>query len=268
MANTRYEERYCAFADILGFSDLVENLPGTTNEFAVVRDLLRSIHEVGNLGERTAKQVDLRAQSISDAVAVSTSNTPRGLSVLFQALTNLALRLLRQGYFTRGAICKGLLYHDDTMVFGKAFLRAYRFESQIARFPRILITRQVKGDAAKALGKDRPTFLRQAEDGPFYLHVLRRLEVTSDVIRTDSSLVPSVQMNLPYYADCAKQIQKRFDESVDNPSHFEKVQWFGRYWNATLGSRPPPGVPRITGPGLDPIVMTESPIDWSKVRGR
>jgi hypothetical protein len=32
----------------------------------------------------------------------------------------------------------------------------------------------------------------------------------------------------------ASTIQKKFDESVDNPRHFEKVQWFARYWNESV----------------------------------
>jgi hypothetical protein len=27
--------------------------------------------------------------------------------------------------------------------------------------------------------------------------------------------------------------KRRFDESRYNPSHFEKVQWFAKYWNET-----------------------------------
>jgi hypothetical protein len=31
-----------------------------------------------------------------------------------------------------------------------------------------------------------------------------------------------------------QQIQRRFDEATDEPQHFEKVQWFARYWNLVL----------------------------------
>jgi hypothetical protein len=32
-------------------------------------------------------------------------------------------------------------------------------------------------------------------------------------------------------------IQRRFNESVDNPRHFEKVKWFAECWNAVVSSR-------------------------------
>jgi len=39
-------------------------------------------------------------------------------------------------------------------------------------------------------------------------------------------------------------------EPSDNPRHFEKVQWFARYWNKHMKSSQ--ALPRITGPGLMP----------------
>src|SRR5581483_9714310 len=38
--------------------------------------------------------------------------------------------------------------------------------------------------------------------------------------------------------DCQKMIQKRFRQSIDEPRHFEKVQWFAKYWNSIV---PPAG---------------------------
>lgn len=95
-----------------------------------------------------------------------------------EALETLSLDLLCQGFFVRGAIVRGPLYHDDHMIFGSALVRAFQFESRIARFPRIIITREVREDILMyqghgkkpAPGMDR---LRESEDGPMYLHVLR-----------------------------------------------------------------------------------------------
>jgi len=55
---------------------------------------------------------------------------------------------------------------------------------------------------------------------------------------------------LSRFAKMAEQIQRRFDESVDNPRHFEKVQWFARYWNGSINIAHPDLV-LITGPGID-----------------
>jgi hypothetical protein len=51
------------------------------------------------------------------------------------------------------------------------------------------------------------------------------------------------------YNGMAEQIQMRFKESVDNPRHFEKVQWFAKYWNNTVANLDG-AVKRVTGPGV------------------
>jgi hypothetical protein len=41
---------------------------------------------------------------------------------------------------------RGLLYHDASMVFGEALVRAYELESTIARIPHVIIGKEVMGD--------------------------------------------------------------------------------------------------------------------------
>ena len=124
--DAKYEERYCAYLDILDFKTLVEGLRDGTVHFETIRDLLKKIHTPYDERYVGFGDTDFRVQSISDAVAISTRPSPQGLSVLCAALRDLSLALLHEGYFTRGAVCKGLLYHDDNMVFGEALIRAYR----------------------------------------------------------------------------------------------------------------------------------------------
>ena len=83
---------------------------------------------------------------ISDAVAISTLATGGGLVRLFQVIEALAVDLLKEGYFIRGALTKGTLYHDDTTAFGEALIRTYELENTVARYPRVMITRDVMAD--------------------------------------------------------------------------------------------------------------------------
>src|SRR5258705_6608072 len=120
-----YRERYCAFLDILGFKDLVEELKDGTLNFKFVQQMLSDVHNPPK-DPKAAKAADFRAQSISDAVAISTRITPEGLLEIINATENLTIDMLLRGYFVRGAIVKGLLYHDDKMVVGEALIRAYQ----------------------------------------------------------------------------------------------------------------------------------------------
>jgi hypothetical protein len=51
------------------------------------------------------------------------------------------------------------------------------------------------------------------------------------------------------YMTIRETIQQKFNESVDNPAHFEKLQWLAHYWNSTFGTDHP-DFKWITGLGL------------------
>jgi hypothetical protein len=165
---------------------------------------------------------------------------------------------LFEGFFIRGAIVKGKLYHDEKMVFGEALVEAYRLENNVVNYPRVMVVRDVVQDAKDLWNEGYKEQLRQAEDGPYYLHVLRALQ--NDIGR---ELLNNKDVNaehsdqLAYYVEIARQIQKRFNEAVDNPQHFKKVQWFARYWNDIVCEHPVQGLNRIKGAGLDP-----KPASW------
>jgi hypothetical protein len=82
-----------------------------------------------------------------------------------------------------------------------------------------MIPRKIAGRAMK-LSKEAGDFIKQGSDGPFYLHILAGMEHKVDAAQA-----------------AANMIQRRFDESVDNPRHFEKVKWFAEYWNEVVSSR-------------------------------
>jgi hypothetical protein len=121
----QYETRYCAYVDILGFREIVSGLRNGTMQFTKVRELLAHIHAPAIAGVVDPPYTDFRAQSISDAVAISTKFAVTGLAMIFDALERLSLALLDEGYFTFGAICRGGLYHDESTVFGEALVSAY-----------------------------------------------------------------------------------------------------------------------------------------------
>ena len=171
-----YEERYCAFVDILGFSQLIAGLRNNSAEFETIRGVLNKIRTPHDPDVFGTGGTDFKAQSISDAVAFSTLPTIEGLSILVGKLRELSVALLYQGFFTRGAVCKGLLHHDDQMVFGEALIAAYTLESTVVKYPRIMITKDVVDDALHSdKAKEFSEFIIPAEDGPSYLHVLWQL---------------------------------------------------------------------------------------------
>lgn len=253
-SETEYPERYCAYVDILGFRGVINELGRGTLSVFELRDLLTIIHSTDGLNT-TLWKTEFRKQSISDALAISTKVSSEGLSEMLRALENLTLRLLERGYFVRGGLVKGRLFHDDNVVFGDALVEAHRLESEVAIYPRIMATRAVWLDFEKYRAEsDDRSFdgrLTQADDGPMFVHTLRAISQFAYRAKLENiNLSPPEQTNLDHITDLQHTIQKRLDASIDNPRHFQKVQWFARYWNQSVpfGGR---DFSCVQGPGLN-----------------
>jgi hypothetical protein len=143
-----YQERYCAFVDILGFQGLIDQLRDCPRSFLALKRVLETIHSPP-AGHSTSYASEFKAQSISDAVAVSTAINADGLQHMIDALIDLTLRLLREGYFVRGGLVKGRLYHNRKTVFGEALVQAYHLEHDVANYPRIMVRSDVVEDVRK-----------------------------------------------------------------------------------------------------------------------
>lgn len=257
-ANT-YEQRYCAFIDILGFSELIQTLDKGAITLEHMRMLLSKVHNPPTTNAGGMPDADFRAQSISDAVALSGATNARGLGAIIHSINRLAIDLLMEGFFIRGAIVKDTLYHDEKTVFGSALVRAYRLESTVARYPRVMVTREVIEDMREIDPDGWTRLVRRSEDGPMFVHIFREIELEAlpAVLGTQDSIAIGINNEkfrgklLPY-AYISKQLQRRFDEATDNPNHFEKAKWLANYWNETIGEWGLRGFERVTGPGLDP----------------
>jgi hypothetical protein len=230
-----YQNRYCAFVDILAFRQLVAE-QGVDD----LHRILATLHSPFSMGGELVSDDDLRqdfhAQSISDAVAVSVLPTPTGLRVLFQSLKVLSVELLSKGYFARGAIVKGRLYHDEKMIFGEALHAAYDLECTVVTYPRIMIRSDVVSEARQTPALKE--YLVQAEDGPFFLHILRDMY---------DELLSSPHLHY-VYEQMKKILEEKYARSFDTPKHFAKVKWFAKYWNANVPDEV--STLRIAGVGL------------------
>jgi hypothetical protein len=231
----RYEERYCAYLDILGFRDLVRSLSTDPAHVQSLRRLLQKVHAPP--GAELKPKV--RVQSISDAVALSTQLNAAALDAMLQSIAWLMLDLLWEGYFVRGAVVKGPLYHDDHMVFGKALVDAYYYESEVAKYPRVVVVREVREEILKAeMPKAQPELmklLKQSEDGPMFLDVLRFVRDIGKKAKNPTVRLTEGEQHLhSRFNTIGSRLQERFEQSMDNPRHFEKVRWFAKYWNDAI----------------------------------
>jgi hypothetical protein len=232
----QYETRYVAFLDILGFGEKVRLSERRPGDFGSLHELLSALSWRPSEGQ--VDQIDIQFQSFSDSIVVSTKASTAGLIGLLRNVSGLYVWMLERGMPTRGGVSKGSLFHDNSVMFGPAFLDAYHIEQTIAKYPRILPSRVVCEDflAIEPLNDGEPwPALTMDDDGPPYLDVLERFSKINDADAAPTERESETANR------CADALQRLINDAVYEPRYFEKLEWLGQKWNTTL--RTIPGLP-------------------------
>lgn len=144
----QYSERIVAFIDILGFGKMIEQSydsdQGKTNtdHLRKVVSALKTVH--GTFDSDAKEYRNWEVTLFSDSAIVSFPyNAPSEVFHILLSLLHMNMELLRIGVVCRGAIVKGMCYHNNNVVFGPAVNEAYRLESKKSENPRIIIEKSV-----------------------------------------------------------------------------------------------------------------------------
>jgi hypothetical protein len=147
-----YEDRVLAYVDILGWSDFIArsikdpevmvSLGEAVRQLASseerLRVISRSLRDAKEGSERA--QANLEVAVFSDTVVISSLPNAFAVRVLVAQLQKFCRDLMMAGLFTRGAIVRGPLFHSDNVIFGPALVEAHRLESDVAKYPRVLVS--------------------------------------------------------------------------------------------------------------------------------
>lgn len=241
-----YTDRYVTFADILGFADIVKKSAQDSSQRRYDA-LVNALIEAGTHHDGLNPADDIQFQTFSDSIVMSSASTLTGLLHILSSMADLSIRLLRDGLLIRGAIAKGGLHHKRSIMFGPAFLDAYAIETRIAKYPRIVMSREVHQDFKIIEGSLKFPQIRLAEDGPPFLHVFAGFGMLN-------AAEPTIEfLNSPEVLDaqrCQRSIQNLLDASIYEPAHYEKLRWLAIYWNSTVANG--------GGRALEPILLPVS----------
>jgi hypothetical protein len=234
-----YEDRYLTFIDILGFREMVARMGRAPKFYNEVLSHLSAMRKT--LPPRNVKAAtDLRVQSFSDSIVLSSRPTPDGLWHLLFVVHDLANALLPRGIFIRGGVARGRMHHEEDILFGQAMVDAYDLETNVAGHPRIVLSKRVWLDAQRAAQEDEvwaayySSRLIRAEDGPAFLHVLCEYQAFNSQDREASAPGSGKHPLKARGEKIRRAIAQRLEEAMDSPAHFLKVRAFAEYWNATV----------------------------------
>jgi hypothetical protein len=217
-----YSERYVAFIDILGFRETIKRSEADPRLYEALVKTLSEIHAREPFeGEET---VDFQFQTFSDSIVISSAPSKKGLGYMLAAIHRLTLELMQESLLIRGGIAKGKLYHEKGVMFGPAVIEAYEIEKTIAKYPRVILSKQTyKDHRALELESSAVTL---SEDGPPCLNIFGGLKflLSKDDTRLEATEVAT---------KCRAAIQSLLEESIHNPGHYEKLRWLAILWNST-----------------------------------
>ena len=140
----------------------------------------------------------------------------------------LGANLLAQGILCRGAVVKGLAYHRDRVLFGPAVIEAYELESRGARYPRIIVTDEVRKAAwgyHEGLWKGR--LFVQDTDGCWFINVLTPSMSEWSALSAANADVSSRE----FLQTVRNWLSRELNAPKSDLGKMSKLQWLGNHFN-------------------------------------
>lgn len=138
---------YCAFLDVLGFSDRIEDSFKSGKEDFLLQEfhgiLKRRIDELN----RDIHESLLYMKAFTDNIILAhpqfTQELESEFAFILWPLSEFQFEMAKKGFFIRGGLSVGPLYIDEDIVYGPALLEAYKLENSAAVNPIVSLSDDV-----------------------------------------------------------------------------------------------------------------------------
>jgi len=239
-----YADRYVAYLDILGFTDLTHLAHKDTSYRAFLRDIIR---QTNAMFPKATELHNFRFIQFSDSIVLSAKQDREGLIVILRSVIILVKQMLERATLLRGGIALGNLHHDDEMMFGPAYLAALSFD-KAGSGPHVGLMDHVIDGMGSGLWDDSIEFLIRPDPWDFtpMLHTLLDFE-DYDATNFRPGTVPIHTQSVKLAAIIAT---RAVDMKAPAPVR-AKWRWMQDYWNRTVA---------VKG-----ILPRAEPSDWAAV---
>ncbi|MDD2982268.1 MAG: hypothetical protein PHQ74_02665 [Crocinitomicaceae bacterium] len=232
----RYCMSFCAYFDILGFSEKIknENLDFFNHYLKVLNnelDYLNSDHDFDN-EERKRFEMKIFTDNFVIGYPWNHEDGEIELGDLFDVLSHIQLTFAQKGIFIKGAISHSNLYMDNNIVIGPALIESYKLEESSAIYPRIILSENAISIVNQHINyysddfaiPQKSTYLID-KDGCYFLNYLYLLIANFDDDNPNYDYV-SQQIRLHKNA-----IEKELESKKINQRIFDKFSWCAEYHN-------------------------------------
>ena len=209
-----YQRAYVAFLDIIGFEDAV--MRSVTDHV-----LAQRLHQT-MCASADAAAVMPRFTAFSDSLILSGSV----FVDILHSVHSIWRLYAKEGFFLRGGIAHGLVFHEENVAYGPGVIEAYRLEARVARVPRVLIAPSISiaaADHLETFAEVLPSVIGIDSDGFSYLK-------TFNWFSTEQSPLP----NLEDLEPIRDHIRAGLTEGENDPALLSKFLWLALRFNERL----------------------------------
>jgi hypothetical protein len=148
--NFEIKNYFIAYFDILGFENMVsqDNKKKDLILLTMINDCISNSKEVITLFNKTGNKTDIKFKVFSDNFVFCTE---KDYTSLLSMIAILQSTFLPYNIFIRGTLSYGKIYFNEEFIYGKGLIEAYKIESEIAIYPRIIIDDTFISGASKIL---------------------------------------------------------------------------------------------------------------------
>ena len=210
---SKYEKRVVAYIDILGFKNMVDASKESDEECERLTGVLHYISDIVKEYENDREYIDVEATMFSDSIVISykvCNRYPDVLYYLLEDLWHIQIDLIEKyKLFLRGGVTIGDLYHKGAIIFGPAMNQAYKLESEVADYMRIIIDQKSIDDFENR----HPEYNDSEQDTD--MKILRRY-IRNEISSLDILNLPENFTTINGYVTFLKAVKKII---VDNLTH-------------------------------------------------
>ncbi len=136
------KQGFCAFLDILGFTQYIKKNKGNTEAFKAALTALKAARST--LGAPEALNL-IKVKTFSDNVFIHLNYRKDLflLTSLFEFICRYQNELVWHGHLVRGGVALGEIHVDNDTIYGMALIDAYEMESNLAVYPAVMVSKEI-----------------------------------------------------------------------------------------------------------------------------
>jgi hypothetical protein len=228
----KYDDKYIAFIDVLGFESLVDSksTEEIENYFSVILDEIAY----------SDKKNDIQSLLVSDSIILSCPNTELDFKILLKTIKDIQSQLALKNIWIRGAVTFGKIFIDPEkgIVVGPGQITAYKLE-KVARYPRVIIDPII----IPKFAENRKKFFEVINNGVDLIFSLTGFDAGSPIEEDifikylDAEIKNAYMPNQRNNNSVIDSLTKSLSRNLYSKSfHLEKYYWVKKYLAILVGN--------------------------------